>query len=89
VRYEDNAEWTISSGMNNNSAQFNLIGYSHVNDPLYAGMTQTELITSVPQLAKDMLANKGEGHFYYGHVVKDSPKRWKELADKIYAEGLR
>ena len=142
VRYEDSSEWTIASGMSNDSKQFNLVGYSygsllaaqtansyakqghvvdhlvligspidkdflavlqaqknikkvtvinlkHVGDPLYAGMTQFELTAASPQLGIDMMANKGEGHFYYAHVVSDSPQRWKALAQKLYAEGLR
>lgn len=36
-----------------------------------------------------MNAGKGEGHFYYAHVVADSPRRWKDLAQRLYAEGLR
>jgi hypothetical protein len=142
IRYEDNDEWTISSGMKNDSKQFNLVGYSYgsllaaqtahyyakqghivdhlvligspidggflvklranknikkvtvidlkkVGDQLYAGMTQMELLEAVPSLGGDMLAGKGEGHFYYAHVVTDSPRRWSELAKQLYAEGLR
>ncbi|HGL6718178.1 hypothetical protein NTJ56_10195 [Burkholderia contaminans] len=58
-------------------------------DPIFAGMTQLELMTSVPTLGTQMGNNKGEGHFYYAHPVPDSPRRWKELAEKIYSEGLR
>ncbi|WER45514.1 thioesterase domain-containing protein [Cupriavidus sp. WKF15] len=29
IRYEDNAEWVITSGMSADAAQFNLIGYSY------------------------------------------------------------
>jgi Thioesterase domain len=142
IRFEDNDEWTISSGMDNPSPQFNLIGYSygsllaaqtanfyakqgHVvdhlvligspidgdflaklrsnknirkvvvidlkkeGDALFAGMTEVQLLSSVPQLGRDMLAGKGEGHFYYGHVIEDSPRRWNELAKRLFAEGLR
>lgn len=32
-------------------------------DPTCAGMTFTELTAGAPQLAKDMLAAKGEGYF--------------------------
>lgn len=142
VRYEDNDEWVISSGMSNDAPQFNLIGYSYGSllaaqtanfysmqghivdhlvligspidadflkklrtrknirkiividlrdkgDPIYAGMTQLELTESAPALARHMQAQKGEGHFYYAHSIADSPRRWRELAKRLYAEGLR
>jgi Alpha/beta hydrolase len=142
IRYEDNDEWTIATGMNDPSEQFNLVGYSYgsllaaqtanfyakqghvvdhlvligspidadflatlrarksirkvvvidlkqAGDELFAGMTQAQLLAAVPQLGRDMAAQKGEGHFYYANVVADSPRRWRELAQRLYAEGLR
>lgn len=142
IRYEDNDEWTISSGMDTPAEQFNMVGYSygsllaaqtawfyakqghiidhlvlvgspidhdflvklkgHKNikkivvvdlkeqgDPIYAGMSQVELIEAAPKLGRQMLANKGEGHFYFAHVMPDSPNRWKALAIKLANEGLR
>ncbi|MGT2510820.1 hypothetical protein [Cupriavidus basilensis] len=58
-------------------------------DPIYAGMPWRELVESVPMLERQMLAGKCEGHFYYAHVVRDSPKRWAALAERVAAEGLR
>jgi pimeloyl-ACP methyl ester carboxylesterase len=142
VRYLDESDWTINSGMNEPAAQFNLVGYSygsllaaqtahfyakrgHVvdhlvligspidadflatlkankrikkvivinllehGDPIYAGMTQLELLTGAPVLGKQMIADKAEGHFYYAHVVSDSPRRWRELALRLAKEGLK
>jgi hypothetical protein len=142
IRYEDNDDWIISSGMDRMSPQFNLLGYSYgsllaaqtansyarqghvvdhliligspidagflarlrqhanirkvividltsVGDPIYAGMTQAELLACVPELARTMQARKGEGHFFYGHVVPDSPTRWASLARMIHAAGVR
>ena len=142
VRYRDDDQWTISSGMTGEAKQFNLIGYSygsllaaqtawsyarnghtidhlvligspidgdflkdlkgHRNiskvtvidltdhgDPIYAGMSEMELLASAPRLAKQFAGGKGEGHFYYAHVVKDSPERWASLAKRIAAEGLK
>lgn len=66
-----------------------MIDLTSVGDPIYAGMTQAELLASVPELARTMQANKGEGHFYYGHVVPDSPSRWASLARMIHAAGVR
>ncbi|ANH36289.1 hypothetical protein A3768_5508 (plasmid) [Ralstonia solanacearum] len=47
------------------------------------------MLAGAPQLAKQFAAGKGEGHFYYAHVVKDSPRRWASLAQQIVAEGLK
>jgi hypothetical protein len=58
-------------------------------DPIYAGMSQTEVIAAAPLLAMQMEDRKGTGHFYYAHVVSESPKRWADLATRLYAEGLR
>ncbi|AUS44582.1 thioesterase domain-containing protein [Ralstonia pseudosolanacearum] len=142
IRFQDDGEWAISSGMSPEAGQFNLIGYSYgsllaaqtawsyarnghpvdhlvlvgspidadflanlkkhrlirrvvvidlrqYGDPIYAGMSETELLAGAPQLAKQFAAGKGEGHFYYAHVVKDSPRRWASLAQQIVAEGLK
>lgn len=58
-------------------------------DPIYAGIPQWELARAASTLGEQMLRNRGEGHFYYAHVTADSPRRWKELAGRLYAEGLR
>lgn len=142
IRYEDDGEWTIASGMKSQSEQFNLIGYSygsllaaqtanfyakqgHVvdhlvlvgspidsdflsalrarknikrvvvvdlkdkGDPIFAGISQWELTKAAPTLAEQMKAQRGEGHFYYAHVVADSQTRWAALAKHLYAQGLR
>lgn len=143
IRYRDDDEWTISSGMADEAEQFNLVGYSygsllaaqtawsyanrmnvavdhlvligspidvqflrdlqrHKNikrvvvidltqhgDPLYAGMTEAELVAALPRLALQFKEGKGDGHFYYAQVVKDSPARWAALAQQIAAKGVR
>lgn len=58
-------------------------------DPIYAGMSWVELVAMAPILGKQMLDGKGEGHFYYAHAVKDSPRRWEGLAKRLALEGLR
>lgn len=58
-------------------------------DPVYAGISQVDLIAAVPTLGKQMGAALGEGHFYYASVVADSPRRWNELSRRLYQEGLR
>jgi len=58
-------------------------------DPIYAGMSWVELVAMAPILGKQMLDGKGEGHFYYAHALKDSPRRWEGLAKRLASEGLR
>lgn len=66
-----------------------VIDLSRFGDPIHAGMTQVELIKAAATLGEQMTRYKGEGHFYYAHVVADSPNRWNELATRLYKEGLR
>jgi pimeloyl-ACP methyl ester carboxylesterase len=142
IRYEDDDEWTITSGMNTASEQFNLIGYSYGSllaaqtanfyarqghivdhlvligspidrdflktlqgrksirrvvivdlkdkgDPIYAGISQWDLTMSAQTLGDQMKRQQGEGHFYYAHVIADSPARWAALAQRLHQEGLR
>lgn len=142
IRYQDDAEWTISSGMSESAPQFNLIGYSYgsllaaqtahwyarqrhvvdhlvligspidgdflaalqalptirqvivkdlrqVGDPIYAGLSQRELLLAVPELQRQQSRKLGEGHFHYAHVIQDSSRRWKSLAQELADQGLR
>lgn len=66
-----------------------VIDLTQEGDPIYAGISAGDLIASSPTLTKQMIAYKGEGHFYYAHVVADSHGRWAELARRIYSEGVR
>lgn len=63
----------------------NLIQYG---DPIYAGMPFSVLAIHSGELGMQMINGKGEGHFYYAHVIPDSPRRWAELAKRIKNEGL-
>ena len=144
IRYEDDGEWVISSGMQSEAPQFNLVGYSYGSllaaqtahfyarsgyvvdhlvliaspidnqflatlkayrsirkvvvidlkdkgDPLYAGITQPELLNPAVllKLYADESARKGQGHFYYAHPVRDLAARLASLAEKLVAGGLR
>jgi hypothetical protein len=68
-----------------------VINLTAEGDEIYAGMSQALMMNPLfmGKLAKDMFAGKGEGHFYYGHVVPDIEARLKELADYIVSKGLR
>ena len=144
IRYEDGADWVITSGMSLNGEQFNIIGYSYGSllaaqtayfyakqgtkidnlvliaspidadflgklkesknikqvividlisrgDQIYAGMSQTELFNPymLKKLGDDMLAEKGQGHFYYAHPVPELPQRLEVLANWLVKQGLR
>ena len=144
IRYEDDADWRLTSGMNAGEGQFNLMGYSYgsllaaqtanyyakqgftidhlvligspiddgfltklranpkikqvvvINltaegDDIYAGIPQPLLLTPrfMEKIASNMLAGKGEGHFYYGHRVPDLDARLKTLAEYIASKGVR
>lgn len=58
-------------------------------DPIYAGISDIELIQAVPTLASQMGDGKGDGHFYYAVENGEGQVRRKLLAEKLYREGLR
>jgi pimeloyl-ACP methyl ester carboxylesterase len=58
-------------------------------DPIYAGIAQKQLSQAAPLLARQMLAARGEGHFYYAHSGPEAPERWAALARELVAQGLR
>ena len=83
------AEFLNSLRGNTNIKQVVVIDLTDKGDPLHAGMTQLQIADAAPALGKQFLSGKGEGHFYYAHVVKDSPARWNDLAQKIFDAGIR
>lgn len=62
-------------------------------DPIHAGMSFFDLAEHAPLLGWQMVdsSNKGEGigHFYYGIDGASGEARRLELANTLYAEGLR
>ena len=74
---------------NRNIKKVVVINLAEYGDPIYAGISQSELIGAAATLADQMSNGKGEGHFYFAHVVADSPRRWATLARRLYEEGLR
>ncbi|WP_335969983.1 hypothetical protein [Acinetobacter bereziniae] len=71
-----------------NIKKLTIIDLTQYGDPIYAGMSFSELVENSIKLAIQMNRDKAEGHFYYGHVIPDSPRRWAELAKRIKNEGL-
>lgn len=71
-----------------NIKKLTIIDLTQYGDPIYAGMGFSELVENSIKLGIQMNRDKAEGHFYYGHVIPDSPRRWAELAKRIKNEGL-
>lgn len=71
-----------------NIKKVSIINLTQHGDPIYAGMPFSELAINSPEVGLQMFNGKGEWHFYYAHVVSDSPRRWAELAKRINNEGL-
>lgn len=83
------ADFLKSLRANRNIKKVVVINLTEYGDPIYAGISQSELISATATLASQMSNNKAEGHFYFAHVVADSPRRWAALARRLYEEGLR
>ncbi|WP_328188299.1 hypothetical protein [Marinobacter sp. OP 3.4] len=58
-------------------------------DPIYAGMSDGELIEAVPTLGMQMVRGKGEGHFYYAVENGEGQTRRHLLARSLFQKGLR
>jgi pimeloyl-ACP methyl ester carboxylesterase len=56
-------------------------------DPIYAGITDFELVKSAPELVGQM--TESSGHFWYAPATPDGAKRRRELAKYLYDQGLR
>jgi RHS repeat-associated protein len=71
------------------------IGAVHVfnltaqGDPVYAGMSETSLVASVPTLGQQFLSGDASGHFYYTGADAAGDQRRQDLANGIAAEGLK
>ncbi|HBP5039123.1 TPA: hypothetical protein NJH56_003052 [Pseudomonas aeruginosa] len=64
-----------------------IIDLKDKGDPIYAGMTDQEIVEAAATLGQQML--KGEGHFYYSGSDAEGQKRHRELARRLYGEGIR
>ncbi len=64
-----------------------VINLDKFGDPTYAGMTDTEIIQSVPILFPQM--KKGTGHFYYSAENNEGKIRRRKLAKDLYNKGLK
>jgi hypothetical protein len=76
---------------NNNIKNVIILNLDKYGDEIYAGMPRLELMNPylIKKLGEDMMAGKGQGHFYFGHNVPDLSVRLKWLANWLYSKGLR
>ena len=73
--------------VNNNIGQVTVINLTEHGDPIYAGMTDEEIINSSTLLGDQML--NGVGHFYYSGDNQEGKERRRALAKYLYQVGLR
>lgn len=70
-----------------------VIDLTKQNDSIYAGMSETELIASLPSLLTQMLESQftdsGRGHFFYGIAGQQGETRRRQLAERLKIEGLK
>lgn len=83
------ADFLLRLERNKNIKKVVVMNLTDKGDPLRAGMSEVELLASIPKLASQFASGKGEGHFYYAQVVSESPVRWRALAERVFNEGVR
>ena len=66
-----------------------VINLQRYGDPIYAGMSDVELIQHIPTLASQMAAGEGDGHFYYAVSNEIGNSRRQMLAISLFNKGLR
>lgn len=70
-----------------------IIDLINKDDRIYAGMSETELIASLPSLSEQMmesqLSGSGQGHFFYGVAGEQGEVRRRQLAERLKIEGLK
>ncbi|QQZ42021.1 hypothetical protein IF690_00315 [Pseudomonas sp. SK3(2021)] len=64
-----------------------IIDLKDKGDPIYAGISDEELMKASIELGKQML--NGGGHFYYSGNNPEGKARRRELAKLLYKKGLR
>ncbi|GFM84854.1 hypothetical protein PSCICO_02530 [Pseudomonas cichorii] len=64
-----------------------IIDLKDKGDPIYAGISDEELMKASIELGKQML--NGGGHFYYSGDNPEGKARRRELAKLLYEKGLR
>lgn len=70
-----------------NIASTTIIDLTDKGDPIYAGLSDEELMRASVELGRQML--NGGGHFYYSGDNAEGKARRRELAKFLYEKGLR
>lgn len=70
-----------------NIASTTIIDLTDKGDPIYAGLSDEELMRASVELGRQMLS--GGGHFYYSGDNAEGKARRRELAKLLYEKGLR
>jgi hypothetical protein len=69
-----------------------IIDLTSKGDRIFAGMSDAELIQSLPSLLAQMtttqLSTSGKGHFFYGAAGREGDIRRHQLAERLKNEGL-
>jgi RHS repeat-associated protein len=65
-----------------------VINLTDKGDPIFAGMSEFDLLRGIPSLATDFLT-PGKGHFYYAPDSQEGKRRRRELATFLAREGLK
>lgn len=77
----------------NNIKRILIIDLTEKNDRIYAGMSDAELLASLPSLGQQMIdsqtSGSGQGHFFYGIAGGEGEIRRRQLAQRLRIEGLQ
>lgn len=82
-----NASLRDAASQHPNITNTHIIDLSVQGDPIYAGMTDKEIVDSSAVLGRQML--DGSGHFYYSGDSEAGRARRRQFARELYAKGLR
>lgn len=74
---------------NPNIGSVQIINLTAQGDPIYAGMSNSQLLSSAPTLGSQFLSGNAEGHFYYAGSDAVGDQRRQDLANGIRASGLK
>jgi pimeloyl-ACP methyl ester carboxylesterase len=64
-----------------------IINLTEYGDPVFAGMSDIEVVLSSPLLSRQM--TKSIGHFYYASMDSIGMERRRKFASHLYNVGLR
>jgi hypothetical protein len=74
---------------NPNIGSVHVINLTEQGDPITAGMSNPQLIASVPTLADQFFSGNATGHFYYTGSDAAGDQRRQDLANSIRSSGLK